>query len=105
GEPGTSDTLGDTGAGTALPDAAPHQRVAEAVALIERIFGTPADKPDAREVRQLRSALERLLGARETWSLPLLRTLFDALWARARRRRRSAEHERVWLNLAGYCLR
>jgi hypothetical protein len=31
--------------------------------------------------------------------------LFDALWARARSRRRSAEHERVWLNLAGYCLR
>ncbi len=88
------------------PGAAPHPRLAEAVALIERIFGTPADKPDAREVRQLRSALERVLGARDTWSLPLLRTLFDALWQRAHgRRRRSAEHERVWLNLAGYCLR
>ncbi len=93
---------GDQGA---APGAAPHPRVAEAVALIERIFGTPADKPDAREVRQLRASLERLLGARDTWSLSLLRTLFDALWARARRRRRSAEHERVWLNLAGYCLR
>ena len=90
---------------TATRDAAPHPRVAEAVAHIERIFGTPKDKPGAREVRQLRSTLERLLGARDTWSLALLRTLFDALWARARRRRRSAEHERVWLNLAGYCLR
>ena len=87
------------------PGATPHPRVAEAVACIERIFGTGTDKPGAREVRQLRSTLERLLGARDSWSLPLLRTLFDALWARARRRRRSAEHERVWLNLAGYCLR
>ncbi len=93
------------GANNADLEAPVHPRVAEAVAHIERIFGTPADKPDAREVRQLRSTLERLLGARESWSLALLRTLFDALWARARRRRRSAEHERVWLNLAGYCLR
>ena len=93
-------------ADTAARDAAPHPRVAEAVAHIERIFGgAPTDKPGAREVRQLRSTLERLLGARDTWSLALLRTLFDALWGRARRRRRSAEHERVWLNLAGYCLR
>ena len=35
----------------------------------------------------------------------LLRQLFDALWQRARGRRRSAGHERAWLNLAGYCLR
>lgn len=96
---------GSTDPASATEDAAPHPRVAEAVALIERIFGTSTDKPNAREVRQLRSTLERLLGARDTWSLPLLRTLFDALWARTRRRRRSAEHERVWLNLAGYCLR
>ena len=34
-----------------------------------------------------------------------LRQLFDALWVRQRARRRSVEHERVWLNLAGYCLR
>lgn len=37
--------------------------------------------------------------------MALARALFDALWERARRRRRSPEHERVWLNLAGYCLR
>ena len=56
-------------------------------------------------MRQLRAGLERLLGPREAWELALLRALFDALLARARRRRRSAEHERAWLNLAGYCLR
>ena len=54
---------------------------------------------------QLRAQLERLFGDRTQWPTPLLRQLFDALWLRARGRRRSAEHERVWLNLAGFCLR
>ncbi|WP_417071327.1 Hsp70 family protein [Niveibacterium terrae] len=88
------------------PDEAPrHPRLADALALIARVFGEQAKPVEPREVRQLRSALERPLGNCEDWDLPLLRALFDALWAGARRRRRSAEHERVWLNLAGYCLR
>ncbi|MDN2715207.1 Hsp70 family protein [Janthinobacterium sp. SUN120] len=80
-------------------------RVKEAIEKIERIFGGKAQKVDAREVRQLRQHLERGLGGRESWDTPLLRHLFDALLLRARGRRRSAEHERAWLNLAGYCLR
>ncbi|MDR0225576.1 MAG: hsp70 family protein [Burkholderiaceae bacterium] len=85
---------------------APGQgRLAQAVDLIDRIFGSQAREVGAREVRQLRQSLERLLGPREDWDLGLLRALFDALLARARRRRRTAEHERVWLNLAGWCLR
>ncbi|WP_219134553.1 Hsp70 family protein [Janthinobacterium sp. UMAB-60] len=80
-------------------------RVKEAVEKIERIFGGKAQKVETKEVRQLRQHLERGLGGRESWETPLLRQLFDALLQRARGRRRSAEHERVWLNLAGYCLR
>ncbi|MCA1860375.1 hsp70 family protein [Janthinobacterium sp. HSC-3S05] len=80
-------------------------RVKEAIEKIERIFGGKAQKVDTKEVRQLRQHLERGLGGRESWDTPLLRQLFDALLLRARGRRRSAEHERVWLNLAGYCLR
>ncbi|MEG0882197.1 MAG: molecular chaperone DnaK, partial [Janthinobacterium sp.] len=80
-------------------------RVKEAIEKIERIFGGKAQKVDVKEVRQLRQHLERGLGGRESWETPLLRQLFDALMLRARGRRRSAEHERVWLNLAGYCLR
>ncbi|MGK5046955.1 Hsp70 family protein [Janthinobacterium sp. GB4P2] len=80
-------------------------RIKEAVEKIERIFGGKAQKVDTKEVRQLRQHLERGLGGRESWETPLLRQLFDALMLRARGRRRSAEHERVWLNLAGYCLR
>ena len=77
----------------------------DAIARIDRIFGNRSQQVDPREVRQLRAMLEQLLGARERWTTPLLRRLFDALLARAKGRRRSAEHERVWLNLAGYCLR
>ena len=80
-------------------------RIKEAVEKIERIFGGKAQKVEVKEVRQLRQHLERGLGGRESWDTPLLRQLFDALLLRARGRRRSAEHERVWLNLAGYCLR
>lgn len=80
-------------------------RLPEAVALLDRIFGTQAQEVTAREVRQLRQSLERVLGPREGWELDLLRALFDALLARARRRRRTADHERVWFNLAGWCLR
>ncbi|CAM4036716.1 Molecular chaperone DnaK [Comamonas aquatilis] len=80
-------------------------RLPEALALIERIFGTQAQEVTAKEVRQLRQSLEKVLGPREGWEVGLLRALFDALLARAKRRRRTAEHERVWLNLAGWCLR
>ena len=80
-------------------------RIKEAIEKIERIFGGKAQKVETKEVRQLRQHLERGLGGRESWDTPLLRQLFDALMLRARGRRRSAEHERVWLNLAGYCLR
>ena len=71
----------------------------------DRIFGSRAQQVDSKEVRQLGRQLDHLLGARESWPTPLLRHLFDALLQRAKGRRRSAEHERAWLNLAGYCLR
>jgi molecular chaperone DnaK (HSP70) len=86
------------------PEAA-HPQLDEAIKRIDRIFGTRNQQVEAREVRQLRGALEHVLGGRERWETPLLRHLFDALMERAKGRRRSAEHERVWLNLAGWCLR
>ncbi|TWI66450.1 Hsp70 protein [Pseudoduganella lurida] len=87
------------------PPEVPPARYADAVEKIDRIFGTRTLQVEGKEVRQLRSQLEHLLGSREKWPTPLLRHLFDALMARAKGRRRSPEHERVWLNLAGWCLR
>ena len=76
-----------------------------AIEQIDRVFGARSKAVDTKEVRQLRASLEHLLGKREQWATPLLRRLFDALMERSKGRRRSAEHERAWLNLAGFCLR
>jgi molecular chaperone DnaK (HSP70) len=96
-----AETQDDDAAGSAaLPP-----RLIDAIQRIDRIFGSRNQQVESREVRQLRGSLEHLLGSRERWETPLLRRLFDALMERAKGRRRSAEHERVWLNLAGWCLR
>jgi len=100
---GTTGTFAPKSSKTA--PTAPPDRLPTAVALLDRVFGTQAQAVDAKEVRQLRQTLEKALGPRDAWDVALLRALFDALLARARRRRRTPEHERTWLNLAGWCLR
>lgn len=82
-----------------------HPRFPEAAARLERFYGSRAAGVEQKEIKGLRADLERLLGKRETWETPLLRELFGVLWTGARRRRRSAEHERLWFSLTGYCLR
>jgi molecular chaperone DnaK (HSP70) len=82
-----------------------HPSLDEAIGLIDRAFGARVAGVAPTEVKRLRAQLEQMLGPSETWDVALLRELFDSLWERAKRRRRSADHERVWLNLAGFCLR
>ncbi|NML31188.1 hsp70 family protein [Paraburkholderia sp. G-4-1-8] len=82
-----------------------HPALDRAIELIDRPFGSRAHNVDPKEIKRLRAQLEHLLGPRDGWNSALLRELFGALWERARRRRRSADHERLWLNLAGYCVR
>ena len=82
-----------------------HPRQQEAITLILEVFGPKSKTVDPKAVKRLRSELERLLGARESWDLPLLRTLAQPLMDGLSFRRRSLDHERVWLNLTGYCLR
>ncbi|CAN5917058.1 Hsp70 family protein [soil metagenome] len=85
--------------------AAAHPRLPDAVERIDRVYGGRSLQIEPKEVKQLRAALEKLLGERDTWDTPLLRELFATLLPRARRRRRTATHERLWLSLTGYCLR
>jgi len=76
---------------------------------IEHIFGGKAAAGPAvigqPKPKQLWRSLEHSLGPREHWRVPLLRELWKSLYAAAARRRRSADHERVWLQLMGYSLR
>jgi molecular chaperone DnaK (HSP70) len=80
-------------------------RVSIACQQINRVFGAGGAALPTKEVKQLRQQLEAILGERARWATSELRQLFDALWQHARGRKRSVEHERAWLNLAGFCLR
>jgi molecular chaperone DnaK (HSP70) len=78
-----------------------------AVRLIHSAFSRPA-APDSDPVdpASLASRLESAIELRrESWPLPTVRVLCDALLEVAEGRRLSPAHEVRWLNLFGYCLR
>lgn len=93
------------GAGLETATAELPPRFAEAAQLLERIYGRQKKSVASGEVKRLPSQLERLLGSRDAWDGLLLRELFGVLWAGVGKRRRSTDHERIWLNLAGFCAR
>ncbi len=89
-------------------------RFGEAREWVERIFGSKPGtaRPAAemkgtppKDVKQLWSSLEKTLGPREEWGVPVLRELWSALFAGASKRRRSADHERIFFQLLGFTLR
>jgi molecular chaperone DnaK (HSP70) len=82
-----------------------HPRFAEATERIREVYGKSKKDASPRPVKRLRADLEKVLGAREGWDSALLRELFGAFFAGVKRRRRSADHERIWINLVGYTLR
>jgi hypothetical protein len=82
-----------------------HSRLDEALDRIREIFGKKARTADPKAIKGLRNDLERMLGPRERWDTALLRELFGGFLEGLPHRRRSADHERVWLSLSGYCLR
>jgi molecular chaperone DnaK (HSP70) len=88
-------------ADAALP--ANFNRIAEQ---IQAVFGAKSRQVDPKAVKNLRADLEKLIGAARTeWETPLLRAMFAILLDGAKYQRRSENHERVWLSLAGFCLR
>jgi hypothetical protein len=91
---------------TRTPSAPPvDPRVGVAVELLDRAFGRPRADTHGREAKDLLRDLERPLGERSRWSMRTNRALYDALLPHARGRRRSADHERMFWLLAGWCVR
>jgi len=90
---------------SSVPPRIGGKRLEEAREAVERVFGKGRPDVAPREVKNLVRELERVLGERPTWTAETNRALFDTLIPSARSRRRSAEHERVFWLLAGYCLR
>jgi len=77
-----------------------HPRTEEGKAMIQTAFKTGA------HLATLMRDLETLLEARrDDWSLQTARALFDALAEVAADRKKTADHEQRWLNLAGFLLR
>jgi molecular chaperone DnaK (HSP70) len=85
--------------------AQPSRRFDAARELLDRAFGKPRPDASGREARDLLRDLEKTLGERSAWTAETSRTLFDALLPDARARRRSADHERIFWLLAGFCVR
>lgn len=85
----------------AVADAAPHPRSDDAVALIRQAFAG-----GGAGLATLTRDLEVMLEARrDDWSMQTARALFDGLIDVASERKRSADAEQRWLNLAGFLLR
>lgn len=80
-------------------------RFEQAREAIERVFGKGRSDVKARETKDLVRELEKVLGERKSWTPETNRALFDALIKDAGARRRSADHERIFWLLAGFCLR
>lgn len=85
--------------------AAQGRPLEEAGVAIDRVFGKSAKDVHPREAKDLVRELERLLGERGTWDTSTARALFDLVFRGQKGRRRTADHERVFWQLAGYCLR
>lgn len=93
------------GMALAVTEAMPA-RFGEATEAVFRVFGhKPMAGVGPKDVKQLGRALEKSLGPRESWRVPVLRELWTALYSGAAKRRRSADHERVFFQHLGFTLR
>jgi len=82
--------------------AAEDPRLAEARSKVDAAFGKDADPRDAKNLFR---ELERILGDRASWPIAVVRPLFDALRPGVPNRKRNADVERVFFQLAGFLLR
>ncbi len=92
------------GAAIAPIDALPR-RFEEARALVELCYGRAAKPIEPREIKNLWRSLEKILGKRDGWSSAANRELWGIVWGGAKKRRRTPDHERIWFQLIGFCLR
>lgn len=80
-------------------------KVKDACELISSLYSGNKKQTDAKAIKLLSKQLEKSLGKRENWDLATSRALFDTFALGRKRRRRSDQHEKNWLRLAGYSLR
>ncbi|ETX11576.1 heat shock protein Hsp70 [Marinomonas ushuaiensis DSM 15871] len=89
----------DTSAGTL------HSNMGQAEEHLTQCFSAVGQKQKPDLVKSLKQDLDQWLGGREYWNLATSRRLVDKLLSLKSGRMKSAQHERQWLQLIGYCLR
>jgi len=82
-----------------------HPRLNECKELISRLYSGNKKSADNKEIKTLTKDLEKRLGKRDEWDFTTLRHLFDTFSLGRKRRRRSEQHEKNWLRLAGFAMR
>ncbi|NOI07722.1 Hsp70 family protein [Vibrio alginolyticus] len=82
-----------------------HPKLNECKELIARLYSGNKKSAESKEIKTLAKALEKKLGKRDEWDFTTLRQLFDTFAQGRKRRRRSEQHEKNWLRLAGFALR
>jgi molecular chaperone DnaK (HSP70) len=76
----------------------------QALELVTTVYGK-GTASEAKDAKNLLRELTRLLGEKETWDLDVSRALADRVVSHKKGRRRSADHERVFFQLAGFTSR
>ncbi|WCN09307.1 Hsp70 family protein [Marinomonas mediterranea] len=82
-----------------------HKNMGQAEELLVRCFSGAGQKAAPDLVKTLRNDLENQLGDRESWNIATSRRLSDKLLSLKSGRTKSAQHERIWLQMTGFCLR
>ncbi|NLQ18635.1 hsp70 family protein [Marinomonas sp. M1K-6] len=82
-----------------------HANMGQAEEHLTRCFSSAGQKQSPDLVKSLKQDLDQLLGNRDDWNLATSRRLVDKLLSVKSGRSKSAQHERQWLQLMGYCLR
>ncbi|HCG9161857.1 TPA: hsp70 family protein [Vibrio parahaemolyticus] len=82
-----------------------HPKLNECKELIARLYSGNKKSAEGNEIKTLAKDLEKKLGKRDDWDFTTLRQLFDTFAQGRKRRRRSEQHEKNWLRLAGFALR
>ncbi|MFT4574851.1 MAG: molecular chaperone DnaK (HSP70) [Marinomonas primoryensis] len=86
-------------------DALLHFNMGQAEEHLTHCFSGAGQKQNPDLVKALKQDLDQLLGKRDDWNLATSRRLVDKLLSLKSGRLKSAQHERQWLQLIGYCLR
>ncbi|TYL48015.1 hsp70 family protein [Marinomonas sp. IMCC 4694] len=82
-----------------------HAHMGQAEEHLAKCFSNAGQKQYPDLVKSLKQDLDQLLGNRDDWNLATSRRLVDKLLSVKSGRTKSAQHERQWLQLIGYCLR